>query len=357
MADIQVFVAIEESMTRLLTSTLLPVAGEQLQGVGNNPGAASRALDGLNFGPAVDSIRKPLELLAANAILLGAAQFTEGKEVRLTHFVRDLEIPPEVSAGVQLLVQQIDGSANDRVREEGQRVLQEAEEKEESAPITSTSAPISLFKQFEGLAGKLNRAVATGTRLQSSVAANLTTSRMVTFGALSQATAGGIKTYQWNAQLDGKTCPFCTGMHGKVFSVGPNLAVISSIIRSADPEAARALSPWPKQTIANLNRLAGLSNAKLQEERFSLPPAHPRCRCVASIVGSVSRAEIIGFLRFKPGQGSMREQLARHMGKAKVKPGQAPAVDPEDVAEGLSIPTPPPGTPSAILEALEDEEV
>lgn len=335
MADIQVFVDIEEAMAGLLAATFLPVVEDQLKGTGNDPNQIARALDGLNLGPAAQEIRRPLELLATNALLLGAAQFTERREVRLTRFMETAAIPPEVEMAVDLLVQGIDGSANELIRQEGQRALQEAEAEEASSPVTGTSSKLRLFKQFGGLAGKINAAVRSGTRVQSSIGANLTTSRMVGFGALTQATAGGIKTYQWNAQLDSKTCPFCTGMHGKVFSVGPNLDALTTILRSGDPEVAKAMSPWPQQTIANLNRLAGLSNSKLQEERFSMPPAHPRCRCVASIIGTVPRSEIRGFLRIKPGQGSVREQLGRH--RAPQRARLAPEVEPVPVPEGLVV--------------------
>ncbi len=364
MADVQVFVDLEEAMTNLIASTLQAEADRQLKGLTNNPHEVARALDELNLGPPIMSIRAPLELLAANALLLGAAQFTEGKAVRLTRFVRDLEIPEEVSLAVDLLVRGLDGNGNELVRQEGQRVLQEAEAEDAATPITGARGPglmlgnrLLIQKGFEGLADRINSAVASGTRVQSSVAANLTTSRMVSLGALSQANAGGIKTYQWNAKLDGKTCPFCTGMHGKTFSVGPNLSALTTLLRSGDPEVAKALSPWPRQTISNLNRLAGLSDEKLQEERFSLPPAHPRCRCVPSLIGSVPSSEVKGFLRIRSGRGSVREQLARHRAKPRTRTGE---VDPEAVLaeiEGLTLPKPPPGTPSAILDALEDEDL
>lgn len=347
MADVQVFVDIEEAMTNLIANTLQAEVASQTKGLTNDPHQVARVLDDLNLGPAAMSLQRPLELLAANAVLLGAAQFVERKEVRLTYLVQDLEIPEEVELAVDLLVRGLDGSGNDLIRQAGQVALQEAEAADAATPVTGTKGKgltvggrALIRKGFGGLAGRINQAVASGTRVQSSISANLTTSRMVTFGALSQATAGGIKTYQWNAQLDGKTCPFCTGMHGKTFSVGVNLKALQQIIRSGDPEVAKAMSPWPRQTIANLNRLGGLSNAKLQEERFSMPPAHPRCRCVASIIGTVPSSEIRGFLKIKPGQGSVRQQLARHRAKPR-RVDLAVEADPAAVlaeAEGLAEP-------------------
>ncbi|MEE8536915.1 MAG: zeta toxin family protein, partial [Acidobacteriota bacterium] len=317
MADLEVFFPIEEAMTRALAQVLLPAVSEQLEQAGDDPRSAERAIDQINLGPAAASVRENLALLGTNAVLLGAAQFTEGREVLLTRFMQEMSIPPEVDMAVEQLIVSLDGSGTEQVRQEAQKVLQAAEAEDEATPVTGMSTT-TLFptrrvkKQFEGLAGQLNSAVASGVRLQSSVGANLATSRLVQFGGLSQANAGGITTYQWNSQLDSKTCPFCVGMNGKTFSVGPSLSAVTQILRSTDPNVAKTLSPWPRQTIANLNSLAGMSGSKLQDQGFSLPPAHPRCRCVPSIVGTVPRSEIVGFLRIKPGKGSVQQQLQAH---------------------------------------------
>ena len=140
--------------------------------------------------------------------------------------------------------------------------------------------------------------------------ANLMTSRMVSFGALSEASRLQVKKYQWNSQMDAVTCPFCRGMHGKIFNVQPNLDRLSNVVLSQDPSVAKALTPWPQVNIGSINQMAGFSNDKLEGQGFSLPPAHPRCRCVTTQVGSVPLGEIKGFQKLRRNvPGGVRDQM------------------------------------------------
>ncbi len=311
--EVPVFIDLENRAARVINRSLQGAVQEQTRGLstavrqGDTAGAA-RLIDQINFGPAAEEIRSELELLSLNMVLLGAAQFTEGHEARGTRFVRDREIPPEIQPQVEQIIRSLDGSQTEAVRLGAQRLVAEAEAEDPTVAgsgvsdftlfkVDETVATMERFAKVAGatLASRLNAAVDAGTKLQANVSANLLTSRMVAFGALSQATAGGITTYQWNAVLDSRTCPFCQGMNGKTFSVQPALRDLRTIIGSQDPGVAKALSPWPNQNIASINRLAGLTDEKLQEEGFAIPPAHPRCRCVLSIVGTVPRSEIRGF--------------------------------------------------------------
>lgn len=303
--EVPVFIDIEQRATATIGRAAQRIVREQTRGlstavVNREFGVAHRIVDQINLRPAIEEVRSKLELLALNAVLLGAAQFTEGHDARRTRFVLDREVPFEVAMGVEQIVSSLAGSGTEQIRLEAKNILAEAELVDPTAMFGVSE--FQLFKQVgltlvgKALASALNGAVDAKTQIQSTVAANLLTSRMAAFGALSQAKTGGITTYQWNAVLDSRTCPICRGMHGKVFSVGPALRELSSILTSQDPNVARALSPWPKQTIASINRLAGQSNAKLQAQGFSKTPAHPRCRCVLSIVGTVPRSQIKGFL-------------------------------------------------------------
>jgi hypothetical protein len=323
MPDVQVFLPLEARMVRAAEQAVLDFIEPQLRDLAEAADAgdlirSSRIVEQLDFS-GIEKARGMLELVGLNAVLLGAAQVVEGRETRLTRFVRDREIPPEVAQGVDQMIQVMTTTGADLVRGAAQKVLVQAEAEEPTIGGIGVSAgPIRVRKQ-EDLAARLNAAVKAGVKVQSSVGANLTTSRLMQFGHLAQATAGGLKTFQWNSILDSKTCPFCRGMHGKTFQVAPAMAEMRTILTSQDPEVARQLSPWPNQSIASINRLAGMSNEKLQEEGFAKPPAHPRCRCVLSIVGTVPKREIKGF-KLRPPPSAAR-LLVEEEAEAVRQPG------------------------------------
>ena len=214
----------------------------------------------------------------------------QGQEARDTKFVRDREIPAEIQLAVHQMIQGLDGSGTENLRKDVEKVLVAAEREE----LEKAEGLVRIFKQGR-LAALLNGAVNKGTEVQSSINANLTTSRLVQFGALSQAQRGGITTWQWNAQLDSRTCPVCRGLHGKRFKVQSSLNDLRSILGSQDVGTARVLNPWQSASIGNVNRLAGLSAGDLQSKELVKPPIHPKCRCVVSIVGTVPPRQIIGF--------------------------------------------------------------
>lgn len=297
---VPVFIDLENRMQRVMQRAVVPALREQTSEMeeaarAGNLGRAARAAERIDLGEPLERVRGSLELIGLNQVLLGAAQFVAGRSARDTRFVRDREAPPEVEMAVSQLIVGMRGRGSQLVREEVQTILLEAEAEDPTRGLGAREVQVVKQAVGQDLASRLNQAVATGTRVQSSISANLTTSRLVQFGALSQAQAGGVTTYQWNAQLDERTCPFCRGMHGKTFEVAPAMRDLSTILRSQDPDVARSLSPWPRITRQNINRLAGLTDDKLQEEGLAKPPAHPRCRCVLSVVGTVPRSEIRGF--------------------------------------------------------------
>ena len=73
------------------------------------------------------------------------------------------------------------------------------------------------------LAAALNNAVLNDVQVPIDLGTQMTTSRLITLGFLSQAETGGTKTYQIDEVLDDKTRPVCQYMNGKTFQVGPQM--------------------------------------------------------------------------------------------------------------------------------------
>lgn len=121
--------------------------------------------------------------------------------------------------------------------------------------------------------------------MMADIASNLTTSRLVNYGALYEMHATGIASYQLEATLDQRTSQVCRRMHGKVFNVEQALTHTEKVLRTTDPQELRQAAPWIKSNKATLYQLEHLSNAELAGKGYSVPPFHPRCRTIVVPVG------------------------------------------------------------------------
>ena len=94
----------------------------------------------------------------------------------------------------------------------------------------------------------LNDAVVNGGKVAADLGAQLTTSRLVSLGFLSEAQKLGVSKYQVDEVLDDRTCPVCEYMNGKTFDVDASSAGIVQQLSAADPQDLKDLAPWPGQS-------------------------------------------------------------------------------------------------------------
>lgn len=137
------------------------------------------------------------------------------------------------------------------------------------------------------LAQRLNAAVLENKALID-INANLTTSRLISLGFLSEAVEREITTYQVNEVLDEVTCDVCRMMHGKTFNVVQEYSKIMTALSTTDPQELRNVAPWPKNTKAGLAQLKSMSEDEMQLAGYGSPPYHPRCRGFLAKVGTVT---------------------------------------------------------------------
>ena len=114
------------------------------------------------------------------------------------------------------------------------------------------------------------------------MASSLHTSRLSAFGYTAEASYLGITKYQIDEQLDGRTCPVCNYMHGKIFSVSDARNLLDIVVRTQDPDELKNLQPWPKQSKQAMEELTSLSEDRLVSRGWHVPPFHPRCRGLLS---------------------------------------------------------------------------
>lgn len=89
----------------------------------------------------------------------------------------------------------------------------------------------------------------------------------------------GITKYSIVNPLDERTCPVCSHMDNRVFTVKQGADQMRAELKAKTPEAVRAAHPWIR--INSLKKLT--TSSALAGAGFSLPPFHFRCRCTCDI--------------------------------------------------------------------------
>lgn len=138
----------------------------------------------------------------------------------------------------------------------------------------------------------------------SGIAASLMISRASTAGFFAEASARGIKVYRISEVLDSVTCPVCRLMHNQEFPVSSGVAQSMSVMQATDPDSLKSISPWPSQSASNVKSLAAMNQGQIISAGLNLPPYHPWCRGIATIVtksgGGVTAAVVASRLLLRP---------------------------------------------------------
>ena len=137
----------------------------------------------------------------------------------------------------------------------------------------------------QALADQLNAAVMGTGKVALDVSANLTTSRVIQYGFLSQHMKAGYDVYQVTEILDEKICPVCILMHGRVFKVANELERLRQVLLTQDVADLKQIRPWPKGDPDSLADLAQMSDDEVQARGWGTPPYHPNCRGTTVKVG------------------------------------------------------------------------
>lgn len=127
----------------------------------------------------------------------------------------------------------------------------------------------------------LNHDVGADSSLQ--LVASLHTSRLATMGHLVESVAQGRKTTIWNAVLDSRTCPICSYLDQRVFSVEIIWRRMEKAIEADTVEDLKRLSPWPSQTKAGLTSFRSMTTSELHMNGYDSPPLHPLDRCYLDV--------------------------------------------------------------------------
>ena len=282
---IRAFLVLEGNLQKRLTSAWAAYARPRLDDVLRlaSDGQYTEALEVIRYMDAVVAVEDEIgyaEFVAVSAFLSGAAN-VKRNDPRNTAVARGKLVPRDIIEGVVATMFDSFEEITRTVQAQATRGVLEARERREE-----------VRKADAALADWLNGQVMGGGRALYNVGANLTTSRLTSYGFLSEAREQKVQTYQISEQLDDRICPVCERMHGRTFSTGLAYDRLDATMRTRDHRQQKFLAPfWPSGK-AHLRRLHESSDNDLQVIGFDAPPFHPSCRGVLVAAGSVERRKL-----------------------------------------------------------------
>lgn len=312
MPAIESFLTLEDTLkTRLINKwekIVSPLVKRmRLQIMEGQVGGASDQIEELNLKRIVAGEQRFIEFHSIGSYLYGASNFTG--DVATTEAIRQGSKPEIIGPAVdtfKAMIEDIDQTLRVQAAETIQRadaIVRAWKDERQKRPVTKVAlaelpqpfdikdfeeyfgpeiivAEITLTEMREFLEVFMQKRISATGGSVITAAASTHTSRLSSYGFLIEAQLFGVTKYKVSEQLDGRTCPVCRRMHGKVFDVDDAFGRLDGILRIDDPRALKQAAPWPSQSKAGLAELDGLSLGGLQSRGFGFPPYHPNCRGV-----------------------------------------------------------------------------
>jgi hypothetical protein len=295
MAKLEAYLALEETVIDLLQRAWTGHAAQLTAQIvaaaeAERYDEAHALADQIDSGAAFTKLQGRLRELAVSSLILGASNVVPVKQ---TLWVQGRPLPKVLGPALTQTMRQLNETMPLQVREEAHRAI-DAQRRE---TFVQKAAGELLLKAADlSLADQLNAAVMGTGKALVTITGNLSTSRLVSYGFLSQAIERSITSYQITEVLDRRACPVCKFMHGQTFQTSEAHVHVERILTLEDPEELKVLAPWPKQDKASLAALFAKSPEDLANDRLYNPPFHPLCRGVLTKSGTVER-----LTTFEPG--------------------------------------------------------
>ncbi len=134
------------------------------------------------------------------------------------------------------------------------------------------------IKEFVSFADPLQDKVQMVSAMQSS--------RLATWGFVTEAKFYGMSEYQLAAFLDNRTSAYCELINGTKFKVRDAEETVVTVL-GAKPEDLKTIQPFPPQTKAGLEMLSKMSPSQLTENNWHIPPFHPHCRTMCVLINYI----------------------------------------------------------------------
>jgi hypothetical protein len=299
MAKLEAYLALEETVIDLLQRAWTGHAAQLTAQIvaaaeAERYDEAHALADRIDSGAAFTKLQGRLRELAVSSLILGASNVVPVKQ---TLWVQGRPLPKVLGPALTQTMRQLNETMPLQVREEAHRAIDAQRRETFVQKAAGELAGDLLVKAADlSLADQLNAAVMGTGKALVTITGNLSTSRLVSYGFLSQAIERSITSYQITEVLDRRACPVCKFMHGQTFQTSEAHVHVERILTLEDPEELKVLAPWPKQDKASLAALFAKSPEDLANDRLYNPPFHPLCRGVLTKSGTVER-----LTTFEPG--------------------------------------------------------
>lgn len=288
MTELLAFLSIERTMGQVTYSAvakrLRPVEKHlHTAAMDGDHSAAYEALHGINLDPVKAEIEKRITALSKSAFMLGASLVLGGLDKTPTRVVKTLLDDDILESVVDVHSQIVTDRNAILIARYAAGVLADHAADQSEATFKSHRVRKAVNS---ALADQLNAAVDGTSKMMSSISANLSTSRLVSFGFLATAQATGVTKYQLHAILDDRTSEICQALDKRVFEVDKAYDYARRVLKTTNPEDLRSVAPFLKGTKSSISHLKSASDSELQSEGVMVPPFHPNCRTTLKILSS-----------------------------------------------------------------------
>lgn len=249
---------------------------------------AYEAVEKIDAAPVIDKNWKYVSTMGMASVLLGVARLSKledsevYKDLPKDVVIRSTDQMKQIYAtGMTTMVKNV---ALKLIAQRHKEILEKIEKAE---PVSDSVFAREVKKRLKK----------TGKEFVA-MSASLHVSRMSSYGFMLEAMKQQVTTYTIDAVLDSRTCPVCSYLDGKTFSVQSAYSTMSQILSSDNPDDIKHIHPFPSQSKAGVERMESLSNDELQQNGYGFPPFHPGCRCICNsstheIEGVPSNREVI----------------------------------------------------------------
>jgi len=227
-------------------------------------------INSINLTKAVIAQRQFIELIGMQAILFGARDFSAAKD---TGFAG--KPPPEqLKKATDTIIRMIVLNTTELIKKSAHRLLDlEEVAQKESEFVTQKGATSGFVRSFTSN-------VSSNGKSMIDIGSSLHTSRLASWGFTTEASLLGHTSFMVSEVMDGRTCPVCSAMNGKVFPVDTAKLRLEGVLDVTDPEQLKSMAPWPNQSKQGIKKLQSMSDGELINAGWDTPPYHPRCRGV-----------------------------------------------------------------------------
>jgi len=276
------FVDLEEGLIKTMGNAWLrewaPLAKKITKAVSDNDFDKAHALvDEIDPAPVFERSRKRLNTFGKASMLMGADEVSpEGNQVAgnprtdlISNAMTQLDIM-FVRNATQVLRQQAHNEVTKSEQEKGGGT---------DTLLTKAGDVVSVDSRTRVKLNVLGKSY-------FALGASMHLNRLRSLGFLHEAVLKGSSQYQIDAVRDNRTSDICNALHGKIFSVEEGLTKIEQSLGAADPDSLKSIQPWPKANKDNVQLISRASSADLSNMGLALPPYHPLCRTVITLINS-----------------------------------------------------------------------